>query len=189
MIRLLYENFNPKIHNTRKVAELVYDVDFRTFDLLFKNQDKAITTIENDLKKHEQTPTFKVLLHEDREVIGILRAYISRMPHDFRIRSLKLVVVDILDYFVLCDIKKGDLYIAEIAIDHSLRGKGLGQKVLNDVVCYARDKNLNRVILDADFRNDGAKKLYEKLGFEVFNKKRIKLGNFERGMYNMELIL
>ena len=111
------------------------------------------------------------------------------MPHDFRIKSLKLVIVDILDYFVLCDIKKDDLYVAEIAIDPSLRGKGLGQQVLKDVVCYAKDRNLNRVILDADFRNEGAKKLYEKLGFEVFNKKRIKLGNFERGMYNMELVL
>ncbi len=171
------------------MAKLVYDVDFRTFDLLFKNQDKAIATIENDLKKHEEAPTFKVILDDDGEVIGILMAYISKMPHDFRIKSLKLVIVDILDYFVLCDIKKDDLYVAEIAIDPSLRGKGLGQQVLKDVVCYAKDRNLNRVILDADFRNEGAKKLYEKLGFEVFNKKRIKLGNFERGMYNMELVL
>lgn len=189
MIRLIYENFNPKVHNTRKVAKLVYDVDFRTFDLLFKNPDKAISTIENDLKKHDVTPTFKVILNEDGEVIGMLMAYISKMPHDLRIKSLKLVIVDILDYFVLCDIKKDDLYVAEIAIDPSLRGKGLGKQVLNDVVSYAKDKNLNRVILDADFRNTGAKRLYEKLGFKVFNKKRLKLGNFERGMYNMELIL
>ena len=186
---MIYENFNPKIHNTRKVAELVYDVDFRTFDLLFKDKENAISTIENDLKKHEETPTFKVILNEEGEVIGMLMAYISKMPHDLRIKALKLVIVDILDYFVLCDIKEGDLYVAELAIDSSLRGKGLGKQVLDDVVCYARDRNLNRVILDADFRNEGAKKLYEKLGFKVFNKKRLKLVNFERGMYNMELIL
>ena len=41
---------------------------------------------------------------------------------------------------------------------------------------------------NVDFRNDGAKALYERLGFKVFNKKRVKIGGFERGMYNMELI-
>lgn len=184
-----YENFNPQIHDTYKVAKLVYDVDFRTFDLLFKNKDKAISTIENDLKKHEPEGTFKVILNDDSEIIGMLMAYVSEKPHDFRIKSLKLIVVDILDYFVLCDIEKDDLYVAEIAIDDSLRGQGLGRQVLLDVIDYAKSKNLNRVILDADFRNVGAKKLYERLGFKEFNKKRLKIGSFERGMHNMELIL
>ncbi|AMD18275.1 acetyltransferase [Methanobrevibacter sp. YE315] len=186
---MIYENFNPKIHDAHKVAKLVYDVDFRTFDLLFKNQSKAISTIENDLKKHEPTSSFKVILDDNNEVIGMLVAYVSKMPRDLRVKSLKLIVVDILDYFVLCDIKKDDLYLAEIAIDSSLRGNGLGEQVLNDVIAYAQSKKLNRIILDADFRNAGAKHLYEKMGFKVFNKKRLKFGNFERGMYNMELIL
>jgi ribosomal protein S18 acetylase RimI-like enzyme len=82
-----------------------------------------------------------------------------------------------------------DLYLAEIAIDESQRGKGLGKKVIQDVIEYARSKNFKRVILDADFRNKGAKKLYESLGFKVFNKKRVKIASFERGMYNMEFNL
>ena len=189
MIRLIFENFNPEIHDARKVARMLYDVDFRTFDLLFKDSGTAVSTIENDLKKHEETPTFKVILNGDGEVIGMLTVYISKMPHDFRFKSLKLLIVDILDYFVLCDIEENDLYISDFAIDSSLRGKGFGRQVLSDVIDYAKNENLNRIILDADFRNAGAKKLYEKFGFKVFNKKRLKFGNFERGMYNMELIL
>lgn len=184
-----YENFDPKIHDTYKVAKLVYDVDFRTFDLLFKNEDKAISTIENDLRKHEPEGTFKVILDENDEIIGMLMAYISEMPYNFRFKSLKLIIVDILDHFVLCDIEKDDLYVAEIAIDDSLRGQGLGKQVLLDVIDYAKSKNLNRVILDADFRNVGARKLYERMGFKEFNKKRLKIASFERGMHNMELIL
>ena len=184
-----YENFDPKIHDTYKVAKLVYDVDFRTFDLLFKNEDKAISTIEKDLRKHEPEGTFKVILDNNDEIIGMLMAYISEMPYDFRFKSLKLIIVDILDYFVLCDIEKDDLYVAEIAIDDSLRGQGLGKQVLLDVIDYAKSKNLNRVILDADFRNVGARKLYERMGFKEFNKKRLKIASFERGMHNMELIL
>ena len=42
---------------------------------------------------------------------------------------------------------------------------------------------------DLFFRNTKAKNLYEKIGFKEFNKKRVKIGKFERGMYNMELKL
>lgn len=189
MINLRYENFNPSVHDTVKVAKLVYDVDFRTFDLLFKDKSKAISTIANDLKKHEPTGTFKVILNDDNEVIGMLMAYVSKRPLDLRLKSLRLIIVDILDYFVLCDVKEGDLYLAEIAIDDSLRGQGMGSKVISDVIKYAKSRNLKRVTLDADFRNIGARKLYEIMGFKIFNKKRVKIGSFERGMYNMEFNL
>ena len=89
----------------------------------------------------------------------------------------------------MADIKRGDLYLAELAIDSRLRGQGIGRKVICDVIEYAKSKNYKRVILDADFRNTGAKKLYEKIGFVQFNKKSIKFLNFERGMYNMQYCL
>ena len=104
-------------------------------------------------------------------------------------KSLRLWIVDVLDYFVLCDIEDNDFYIAEIAIDESLRGQGLGKSVLLDAIDYARKKDYNRVTLDADFRNSGAKALYERMGFQVFKKKQVKIGSFLRGMSNMELIL
>ena len=182
-----YETFNPKIHDVLKVARYVYDVDFRTFDMLFKSRDAAISTIAKSLK-NEDLETFTVILDGD-EIIGMLIYYIDKFPRHFNFRSLRLLIVDILDYFVLCDVGEGDLYVAEIAIDESLRGHGLGKHVLVETIEYARSKNLNRVILDADFRNAGAKRLYEKLGFKEFNQKRVKIASFERGMYNMELVL
>ena len=181
-----YEIFNPKIHNVDAVAKLVYDVDFRTFDIFFKTPKKAIKAISKSLSD-EDSQTFLVILDDSDEIIGILIYYISKFPKHFNFKSLRLLIVDILDYFVLCDVKKGDLYIAELAVDANLRGQGLGAKVINEVIDYAKSENLNRVILDADFRNKGARKLYERIGFKVFNKKRVKIGRFERGMYNMEL--
>ena len=183
-----YETFNPEVHDVLKVAQLVYDVDFRTFDMLFKSSESAVNAISKSLLD-EDLETFTVILDDDGNVIGILIYYIDKFPKHFYFKSLRLLIVDILDYFVLCDVGPGDLYIAEIAIDRSLRGCGLGKKVLYEVIDYAKEKNLNRVILDADFRNAAAKRLYEKIGFRQFNKKRVKCLNFERGMYNMELIL
>lgn len=189
MIKMRYETFNPKIHDVFKVAKLVYDVDFRTFDMLFKDSNKAIEAIADDLRKHEVEYHFKIILDDDDNIVGILKVYTYDTPHKFHFKSIKLIIVDILDHFVLCNIDKDDFYLAEIAIDESLRGQGLGRKVIFDAIDYAKSKNYKRIILDADFRNDGAKSLYENLGFTVFNKKSLKFGRFERGMYNMELIL
>lgn len=184
-----YETFNPDIHDTYKVARLVYDVDFRTFDMLFKTDESAIKTIQKDLYKREIDDYFKVILNDDGEIIGMLIIYTSKTSHKFYLKSLRLLIVDILDHFVLCDIEDNDFYIAEIAIDESMRGRGLGKTVLLDAIEYARKKGYYRVTLDADFRNTGAKSLYERIGFKVFNKKQVKIGSFLRGMSNMELIL
>lgn len=96
-----------------------------------------------------------------------------------------MLIVDILDYFVLCNIEKGDFYIAEIAVDKKYRSKGYGRKIIEDVLNHAKNNGYKRVTLDVDFRNEKAKLLYERLGFEVFNKKSF----LKRGMYNMEFRL
>lgn len=180
-----YETFNPSRHDIFKVASLVYDVDFRTFDLFFKSSEDAIRRISETLRD-EDSDTFLVILDDDDEIIGILIYCISRFPNRFSFKSFRLLLVDILDYFVLCDVKPGDFYIADLAFLKSLRGQGLGSRAISDIIEYAKNEGLNRVILDCDFRNVNARKLYGKMGFEVFNKKRVKIGRFERGMYNME---
>ena len=162
-----YETFNPEVHDLLKVAKLVYDVDYRTFDMLFKSQDSAVKTIARDLPKRGLGDYFKVILDDDGEIIGVLMIYNSRVSHRFYLKSPRLLIVDILDHFALADIEEGDLYLAEIAIDSKLRGQGIGSKVVFDVIDYAKSKNYRRVLIDADFRNSGAKSLYERIGFKT----------------------
>lgn len=186
---MIYETFNPKKHDIQKVAELVYDVDFRTYDMLFKDKSKAIKAITGNLAKHKTNPFFKIISDSSQNIIGFVSMYNSKSRYHFHLKHFKLYIVDVLDYFVICDIKDDDLYIAEIAVDESVRCKGVGSRIINDVIDYASSKNYKRVTLDADFRNVNAKKLYGRIGFKTFNKKQVKIGNFKRGMYNMELIL
>jgi ribosomal protein S18 acetylase RimI-like enzyme len=174
-----YQTFDPCIHDSRKIAALIYEVDFRTFDHLFTTKDKAISAIEKSLEKDE---CLKVI-SDNNQLIGMLRFYTHDKKSKTHFNSLKLLIVDILDYFVVCDIEKGDFYIAEFAIDKKYRSKGYGTKVLSDIIDHATKNNYKRIILDSDFRNPKAKALYEKLGFNVFNKKSF----LKRGMYNMEL--
>ena len=176
-----YQTFDPEVHDSKLIANYRYDVDFRTFDKLFKSKDKAISAIERSLKKDE---CIKVIFDEG-EIIGMLMFYTHDKKHKFYFKSLKLLIVDIWDYLVTCDIKKGDFYIAEIAIDENHRSKGYGSKIIREIIDYALENNYKRVILDADFKNTKARALYERLGFKVFNKKSF----LKRGMYNMELKL
>lgn len=176
-----YVTFDPEIHDANRIATFIYDVDFRTFDRLFSSKEKAISAIEKSLEKDE---CIKVI-YDDGCIIGMLMFFTHDKKSKTHLRPLKLLIVDILDYFVICDIKKGDFYIADLAIDENQRSKGYGTKVINDVIDYARTNNYKRVILDADFRNPKARKLYERLGFKVFNKKSF----LKRGMYNMEFKL
>ena len=177
-----YETFNPNIHDSRKIATISYDVDFRTYNKLYKSKTKAINAIEIDLKNYDNIKIIK----DNGEIIGFIMFYThDKKKLKFHFKSIKLIIVNIMDYFVLSDIKKGDLYLAEIGIDKNQRSKGYGSKIIHDVIDYACKNNYNRVILDVDFRNTKAKALYEKLGFKVFNKKEF----LKRGMYNMEFII
>lgn len=176
-----YQTFDPEIHDSYKIAALMYDVDFRTFDKLFKSKDIAISAIERNLKKDD---CIKVIF-DDGNFVGLLVFYTHDKKIKTHLNSFKLLIVDILDYFVLCDIKKEDFYIAEFAIDKNYRSKGYGSKVIGDVLNYAKDNGYNRVTLDVDFKNTKAKSLYERIGFKVFNKKSF----LKRGMYNMEFKL
>ena len=173
-----YVTFNPQIHDVHKIATLIYNVDFRTYDKLFNSKEKAITTIEKSLKPNECTN----VIYDNESIIGMIIIYTHDKKPKTNFSSLKLLIVRILDYFVISDIEKDDIYIAEIAIDENQRSKGYGTKVIKDVIDYAQKNGYKRVILDADFRNPKAKALYERLGFKVYNKKSF----LKRGMYNLE---
>ncbi|WP_225369326.1 GNAT family N-acetyltransferase [Methanobrevibacter arboriphilus] len=86
--------------------------------------------------------------------------------------SLRFSFIYILDYFVLAKTLPDDIYLAEIAIDKSQRGNGMGTEILSIIIEAARKKRFKRVVLDAEFNNKGAIKLYKSLGFEIFDKKK-----------------
>ena len=177
-ISMKYVNFNPKIHDANKIAELRYNVDFRTYDKLFSSKQKAVEALEKTLKKD----SFIKVIYDGDDIIGILGAYTYDSQPKTHLTPFKLLIVDIWDHFVICDIKKDDLYIGELAVDENHRSKGYGTKIIKDVIAYAQKKGYKRVILDADFTNLKARALYERLGFKVYGKKSF----LKRGMYNME---
>jgi ribosomal protein S18 acetylase RimI-like enzyme len=65
---------------------------------------------------------------------------------------------------ILETIPEGDFYIQGIAIEPELRGAGLGTILMNDIENRARISESNRLSLDVSAKNDGARRLYKRLG-------------------------
>ena len=137
---------------------------------------------------------------EEKEIIGMFNggkgvqhSLFGDIKNQFKTlkfsEALGLSKVSFMDNFVLVDVEDDDFYICELAICSNQRGKGYGTEALDQLIQLAKDLDCKRVVLDADFRNDGAFRLYSSKGFKIFNRKSFGVPGKKRGMRNMELIL
>lgn len=65
---------------------------------------------------------------------------------------------------VLETIPEGDFYLLGVAIEPELRGAGIGSILMNDIENRAKASESNRLSLDVSAKNDGARRLYKRLG-------------------------
>ncbi|MCQ2972247.1 MAG: GNAT family N-acetyltransferase [archaeon] len=188
-------------YGVKQYAELVYEVDYRTFNIFYKNKEEAVKALSNrnlwDLKEHNDKEYVYAILDDDETLIGICNGTIGFNYNTFKSiiglffilkfkDAIKQSLILFLDSFVLVDVGPNDFYIGEIAIFSSQRGKGYGKTAILKLIEIAHEKGCDCVILDADFRNDGAYRLYKSIGFEVFDKKCFKIPFFKRGMRSMK---
>lgn len=167
-----------------------------------KNQQSIIFSSGNS-NNFSKTEKIYVLVDEnsrDKDILGFVnivkgkkRNIFEKIAFLFRklsiLNAIRLSLIELLDSMVLSKIEKDDYYVAELAINESHRGKGLGTFILNKIIHLAKEEGFKRVTLDVDLTNLRALKLYESLGFKKFDKKSIKILNKERGMFNMEYYL
>jgi len=70
--------------------------------------------------------------------------------------------------FVLVEEKGDELFLAEIQIAHDMQDRGIGSAVVRDLIEKAMGMNLLLVL--TVLRANRAKKLYDRLGFQVVNE-------------------
>jgi ribosomal protein S18 acetylase RimI-like enzyme len=155
-----------------------------SYNISYKNSDNISDNSHNDADE-----IIGIVQMVKGGINGLFGNILNVFRHLKISDAFKFSFIYFLDYLVLAKTNSDDLYIAELAIDEKERGKGLGTTVLKEIIKKAKEKNFKRVVLDADFNNEAAFKLYKSLGFEVFNKRKVKLLNKEKGMNNMEYIL
>ena len=75
------------------------------------------------------------------------------------------VLGEIKDDTMLLDAKT--LHIEDVCVDENTRGTGIGGKILDYVLEYAKESGIDRVDLDVWEFNNTARAFYEKHGFKV----------------------
>lgn len=66
----------------------------------------------------------------------------------------------------------GQLLLDGIAVPPEARGQGIGSRLIDGVLAYARERGLESVRLDVIDTNEGARRLYERKGFEATHTER-----------------
>lgn len=59
------------------------------------------------------------------------------------------------------------IYWLGIAVNNEFKGKGIGKKLMSEIIKCAIRSNVRRIQLSVDFDNQNAIKLYEKFGFRM----------------------
>lgn len=94
----------------------------------------------------------------------------NRLKEDLKIHldHKKIILLDDkpIGVYVTHFTEKGDLFINEISILKEYQNKGIGTNIISKQL---KENKGTRKILQV-FKNNPAKKLYEKLGFKVYNE-------------------
>lgn len=145
MIRKAKENDIPRILDLLSQVNDVHAVGRPDFFITGKRKYK-----EDDLKKilhDEVTPVF--VCEEDDDIKG----YAFCVMHDLS----------------KCSNLRPDksLYIDDICVDEKYRRQGVGKKLYDFVLQYAKDENCFNVTLNVWDKNPEAKAFYESMGMKV----------------------
>jgi ribosomal protein S18 acetylase RimI-like enzyme len=73
-------------------------------------------------------------------------------------------------------LEPGDYYLSHIAVLAEQRGSGKGKELLHAGEEHARRQGAQRLVLDVEERNTGARRFYDRLGYRPASAIRIDLG-------------
>jgi len=85
-------------------------------------------------------------------------------------RNLRMRIVSILFaplMRIIDSIADGDFYLQAIAVDKELRGDGVGSVLMDSFEERARASGSTRLSLDVSAKNEGARRFYERRGWNV----------------------
>ena len=83
--------------------------------------------------------------------------------HIFVVRTPECPVAGFCAFWLVFD----EIHINNLAVRPALRGRGIGTALLHHILAEAKTLGARRATLEVRASNDGARRLYERLGFYV----------------------
>ena len=153
-----------------KVAHILHDAFGSKFNKFYGNKNKVIKFISKSLRndrtviaiKNGKTVGFAGLEHNKKSFID------PDLKETCRIFGLATpVAVLVTELLILANrTKPRELHLETLAVSKNERSKGVGSKLLQFVLNYARSEGFSRIILEVVETNPRAKHLYERFGFK-----------------------
>ena len=169
-----------KFGATRKqrvdVVDILYDSFEHKFRVCFGAKNKFLAFASICLRDDRTLVAFK-----DGVPVGVAGLVFSgksfldaNIYNTVRVYGLEAVRVGVFALpFILDTVPKTDVYIDTLAVSADERGKGVGSKLLNSVIDYARSNGFYRVTLAVIETNHKARRLYERIGFKATRDRKI----------------
>ena len=176
---LIYFRRATKEDNMREIAELIYDTDPYIYSFWFNNnKERCIEFLNEEMKKEGFIFNYNNLyIAYDKtlyKIVGILCAIDKSVNLEYRYEELQKVndnyKITVAQYImpIIDEVKSYDnetIYIPNVCIDKSLRGRKIGTKLLGYYIKQMEKEGFNKFALDCLLHNLPAKNLYHSLGF------------------------
>ncbi|MFP4597447.1 MAG: GNAT family N-acetyltransferase [Persicimonas sp.] len=105
------------------------------------------------------------VIEVDGQVAGMLLGY--RLPEPYEVGDLSELPEVVRPLVELEAQAPGTWYVNAVAVFEAFRGRGLGTQLMDLAEQLARDSGADELSLIVAENNDGARRLYERLGYEV----------------------
>jgi len=132
---------------------------------------------ENNQYSYENTLVYE----EDNQIVGSITAYDGALLESLRKPFFQYLKDEyqLADLSVEDETQPGEFYIDTVGVSVYFQRKGIGTKLIDSVIAWAREMGHQRVGLLVDTDNPKAKKLYNRLGFETKSIKPFMGGYYE----------
>ena len=158
-------------------AQLYYEAFRLKTNFLFGTRERTLAVLQRDFAAEQAL----IAAQADR-LVGIAGIYHGRPLLEVRFQTyvrvfggLAAVGRYVLAVVVHRSPRRGELLMDGIAVDETVRGQGIGSKLLHAVFDFARTHDYGTVRLDVVDTNVRARQLYERLGFVATHTQRLPL--------------
>lgn len=185
-------SFGIEEEERSSVSEILYEAFSEKFKPVFGSKEKSLRVFSRYLD------VSNILVARDKgEVVGVAGLKYDNVNwitlnlfdaiREFGFSIFRVAVVGLP---LVATRLKGDLLLDVLAVSAKARGKGIGTKMLRYLLSFGKEKKLKKIRLYVIHTNEGAKRLYERMGFKTVKLHKIprlwrKVFNFD-GYFEME---
>ncbi|WP_323704308.1 GNAT family N-acetyltransferase [Mammaliicoccus sp. Dog046] len=163
-----------QVKDAEQLSKLMFIIwnDMELPFIVNNDEDKVLKVIEQSIVDGDYRNHYKHIhvYEEEGEVAGFINCYAGDKEQQLEKNWLN---IDFEESFELegtplpeREADDGDLYIESIAVFSEFRGKGIASQLMTYIFDLAKESGYKQVSLNCEVDNEGAMKLYKKLGFE-----------------------